>query len=425
MTNAIIVENLSKKFQIGKFQSSYPTMREVLSNACRAPFSKLKTILSSKSPSSSENRETLWALKDVSFEVKHGEVVGIVGGNGAGKSTLLKVLSRITRPTYGKAVLHGRLGSLLEVGTGFHPDLTGRENIFLNGAILGMRRQEIIRQFSEIVAFAEIEKFIDTPVKFYSSGMYIRLAFAVAAHLEPEILIVDEVLAVGDVRFQRKCLGKMKDIAQHGRTVLFVSHNIPAVRSFCSTAILLEEGQLKAKGDTDSVIREYLNSYSSQEGKCLWEDGKGPSNGSFRFLSVCLKNGEGSLLHSVPISQDTVIEIEYEVEKKGSQVGFSCMLFDMEGQCIFSSLNNLEAEYYGNQLSLGIYRTTCHLPGHLLNEGRFYISLVGFSAARSDPVVLDRILSFDAIDDGVLRGDFHGNFSGVIRPKLDWRTYKV
>ena len=253
MTDIVIrVENLSKQYRIGGQQAQYNTFREKLIDVAAAPFRRLRRFRKPPPP-----EETIWALKDVSFEVQCGEVVGIIGRNGAGKTTLLKILTRITEPTEGRAEIHGRVGSLLEVGTGFHPELTGRENIYLNGAILGMKKAEIKRKFDEIVAFAEIEKFIDTPVKRYSSGMYVRLAFAVAAHLEPEILLVDEVLAVGDIGFQKKCLGKMSNVAQEGRTVLFVSHNMAAVKKLCGQAILLDGGCMKAFGDVGEILTRY------------------------------------------------------------------------------------------------------------------------------------------------------------------------
>lgn len=276
---AICVENLSKQYRIGTGRAPYKTLRESLTHALASPLRRLwrrepenrRTGEPAPLPVSpmprgsvSQENDTIWALKDVSFSVRHGEVLGIVGRNGAGKSTLLKILSRITKPTTGRAEIHGRVGSLLEVGTGFHPELTGRENIYLNGAILGMRKAEIDRKFDEMVAFAEVEKFIDTPVKHYSSGMYVRLAFAVAAHLDPEILLVDEVLAVGDVAFQRKCLGKMDDVARRGRTILFVSHNMEAVRKLCSRGIVLERGIAEAEGPADTVVAHYLRREASE-----------------------------------------------------------------------------------------------------------------------------------------------------------------
>jgi len=277
---AIRAEGLAKRYRLGRMER-YPTLRDALVGAVKAPFAGRRA--------ESEAVETLWALREVSFEVARGEVLGVIGQNGAGKSTLLKILSRITEPTAGRAVLHGRIGSLLEVGTGFHPELTGRENVYLNGAILGMRRAEIARQFDRIVAFAEVERFIDTPVKHFSSGMYMRLAFAVAAHLEPEILIVDEVLAVGDAAFQRKCLGRMEDVAQGGRTVLFVSHNLDAVRRLCERCLLLQHGRIEALGQTGEVIARYLARDARGEGPEDWIDLAGvhrAGSGQARFGSI-------------------------------------------------------------------------------------------------------------------------------------------
>src|SRR5216110_602812 len=262
MSEAIIrVEALGKLYRIGARQERYYTLRDTLTEALTRPFSKLSCLLGCNgvSPTISESA-FIWALRDVSFEIKRGEVTGIIGRNGAGKSTLLKILSRITEPTTGFAELHGRVGSLLEVGTGFHPELTGRENIYLNGAFLGMKRAEIQRRFDEIVAFAEVERFVDTPVKHYSSGMYVRLAFGVAAHLEPEILLVDEVLAVGDADFQKKCLGKMSDVAREGRTVLFVSHNLPSIEKLCGRVIVIDGGRITMQGEPVACIASYLGS---------------------------------------------------------------------------------------------------------------------------------------------------------------------
>src|SRR5213594_1123653 len=261
---AIRVEGISKHYRIGARQERYYTLHDTLTEAVARPFQKLAAFFSRNGagPRTPE-ASSIWALKDVSFEVKRGEVVGIIGRNGAGKSTLLKILSRITEPTEGRARIHGRVGSLLEVGTGFHPELTGRENIFLNGAILGMRREEIKRKFDEIVAFAEIEKFLDTPVKRYSSGMYVRLAFAVAAHLEPEILLVDEVLAVGDINFQKKCLGKMGDVARAGRTVVLVSHQLNQIRRLCHRVVWIDEGSVRQDGPTHGVVSTYESAMTS------------------------------------------------------------------------------------------------------------------------------------------------------------------
>jgi len=258
---AIRAEGLGKRYKIGR-RERYRTIRDIISTSISTPFRRLTSINKKQVEDNGNRPSSIWALDDVSFEINKGEVVGIIGRNGAGKSTLLKILSRITKPTRGYADIYGRVGSLLEVGTGFHPELTGRENIYLNGAILGMRRAEIERKFDEIVGFSELEKFLDTPVKFYSSGMYMRLAFSVAAHLEPEILLVDEVLAVGDLEFQKKCLGKMGDVAHQGITVLFVSHNMAAIRKLCNQGILLDNGNVLCKGSTDTVIDQYLRESS-------------------------------------------------------------------------------------------------------------------------------------------------------------------
>ena len=293
---AIRVENLGKQYRIGQYETAYKNLRESIMNL----FARRD-----------RNPETIWAIKDVSFEVKPGEVVGIIGRNGAGKSTLLKILTRITEPTEGHAELHGRVGSLLEVGTGFHPELTGRENIFLNGAILGMKKTEIKRKFDEILAFAEIEKFIDTPVKRYSSGMYVRLAFAVAAHLEPEILLVDEVLAVGDFAFQKKCLGKMGNVAKEGRTVLFISHNMAAIENLCPRVIVLEEGRMGFDGKTESAVVHYLAS-ARKNGSDLRNFSRRKGSGLVRIVDVKLGDGQGRFLQVVPCGKPVDILIQYE-----------------------------------------------------------------------------------------------------------------
>src|ERR1043166_5852159 len=264
MKPIVRVEGLSKQYRIGEQRAGYDTLRESIVRAVKAPLNQLRN--------GRRSSNTIWALKDVNFEVAPGEVVGIVGSNGAGKSTLLKTLSRITEPTHGRVELYGRLASLLEVGTGFHPELTGRENTYLNGAILGMHKADIDRKFDEIVAFAELEKFLDTPVKHYSSGMYMRLAFAVASHLEPEILLVDEVLAVGDAAFQKKCLGRMGEVAKQGRTVLFVSHNLTAVKSLCRKTMRLERGEIVDSGDTERVVLNYIQNETQTRMQRVWDD---------------------------------------------------------------------------------------------------------------------------------------------------------
>ena len=409
---AIKVENLGKQYVIGKEKTNQPFSSQ-LKQWLKNPFARR------------EKPPTFWAVNDISFDVAPGEVVGIIGNNGAGKSTLLKMLSHITEPTCGRAVINGRVGSLLEVGTGFHPELTGRENIYLNGAILGMPSSEIAAKFDEIVDFAEIGPFLDTPVKRYSSGMYVRLAFAVAANLDSSVLIVDEVLAVGDVRFQRKCLGKMDSIAEGGRTVLFVSHNLPAVRSLCHRVILMESGKIKLDGETQSVIRQYLEEETCSAAVKTWKDHKRPGNVSCRINRIRLLDARGMESNTLNISEGGSLDIDFDVTEERAQVGFSIDLFDVEGNSIFSSISNQEPHYYGKQMAIGRYQSTCRIPGDLLNNGSFYLSLSGFSANWTDGFKLDQMLHIQAVDDGVLKGDYSGGFSGSTRPRLEWTTEKA
>ena len=305
---AIRAEGLSKRYRLGK-RERYRTLRDTLTDALAAPFRRFRS-----REASDEIDETFWALKDVSFEVKHGEVIGIIGRNGAGKSTLLKILSRITEPTEGQAQIHGRIASLLEVGTGFHPELTGRDNIYLNGAILGMKKAEIRRKFDEIVAFAEVEKFIDTPVKHYSSGMYVRLAFAVAAHLEPEILVVDEVLAVGDSAFQKKCIGKMGDVAKMGKTVLLVSHSMASIASLCHSGILLESGRRTFFGPVEQAIDRYLAGIGESDHEIDLAEGKDRRSGTGELRIVSAKALDQDARPRKQFSYPDTISVEFEVE---------------------------------------------------------------------------------------------------------------
>jgi lipopolysaccharide transport system ATP-binding protein len=309
MTSAIEIDRLGKEFHIGRRRTADSNARQAIQRVLSGTVSRLRAVLSGRAADSLDER--FWALKDITFQVPEGEVIGVIGRNGAGKSTLLKVLSRITRPTEGEVRLHGRVGSLLEVGTGFHPDLTGRDNIFLNGAILGMSRSEIRRQFDAIVAFAEVEQFIDTPVKHYSSGMYTRLAFAVAAHLEPEILIVDEVLAVGDAKFQQRCLDKMGDISSSGRTVLFVSHNMSAVQGLCKNVVWLEKGRLRSQGPADRIVPEFL---SSSMGEGEHEYVTTGSHG-LTIRRLVIRDGQGRATTTLPSGDDLMIDLHYEAQQ--------------------------------------------------------------------------------------------------------------
>jgi lipopolysaccharide transport system ATP-binding protein len=365
---AIRVKNLSKQYRIGGPQERYKTLRDTMTHAAVAPLQRLRRLGQAAPP-----QETIWALKDVSFEVKHGEVLGIIGRNGAGKTTLLRILSRITDPTEGQAEIHGRVGSLLEVGTGFHPELTGRENIYLSGAILGMKRAEIDKKFDEIVNFAEIEKFLDTPAKRYSSGMYVRLAFAVAAHLEPEILLVDEVLAVGDAQFQQKCLGKMGDVAEEGRTVLFVSHNMRAVQSLCRSAFQLEAGRVVSRGDPHSVTAQYLSAASKATSEAIWPEETAPGNDELILTAMRVLTEDGRMDRIYPSDKDLYVEVEFTANttNPGLCVGFDLVTSD--GAVVLRSYQTDLPRKKWPTLRMGKNRWACTIPRGFLNEGQYYV----------------------------------------------------
>jgi lipopolysaccharide transport system ATP-binding protein len=413
----IKVENLSKQYRIGA-REGYRTFRETLVDAMKAPFQALSTVFNRKSEINNHQSELIWALKDVSFEVKQGEVVGIIGRNGAGKSTLLKILSRITEPTEGRVELKGRVGSLLEVGTGFHPELTGHENIYLYGAILGMDRWEVTRKFDEIVAFAELAKFIDTPVKKYSSGMYMRLAFAVAAHLEPEILLVDEVLAVGDAEFQKKCLGKMGDVARGGRTVLFVSHNMGAVARLCEYCVLLEGGQVEKKGRPDEVIEFYMRKdMAFDEAERSWDYNERPGDESCRLVGVRICQPSEKPNASIDIARPFEIEIETESDKSEMDLAISIQIFTSDGRIALhtADLTNSEtiARRTGRRVSL------CEFPPQLLNTGAYFLS-VGADVPNKRIIFLaESILSFNVQNPSPELGKYASTaWRGVIGPGL-------
>jgi lipopolysaccharide transport system ATP-binding protein len=365
---AIRVENISKLYRIGGRQERYRTLRDTLVKNFTAPFLRLSSVLRGQSTTFSHG--TIWALKNVSFEVKQGEVVGIIGRNGAGKSTLLKILSQITEPTEGYAKVYGRVGSLLEVGTGFHPELTGRENIYLNGAILGMKKAEIERKFDEIVAFAEIEKFIDTPVKHYSSGMYMRLAFSVAAHLEPDILLVDEVLAVGDAAFQKKCLGKMGNVAEEGRTVLFVSHNMPAVQRLCGNTYLLEQGRIIANGNSVEVVETYYR--LTMDRKEMVPETRSVPEGTVRFLDWQIKNSSAGGIYSCFTDEPCTIALQLGVRRVVKNANFGIAIWTNEGTLAWAA-RNLD---YGGQcifLEEGLFELKFSVPFFPLRPGTYQI----------------------------------------------------
>jgi len=378
---AIKVKNLSKQYKIGVGKPRHDTLRDALTSAMYAPFRVAASIFNGRCSALSAQRsapsDTIWALKDVSFDVRQGEVVGIIGRNGAGKSTLLKILSRITEPTTGRAEVYGRMGSLLEVGTGFHSELTGRENIYLNGAVLGMKKAEIDRKFDEIVAFSEVEKFIDTPVKRYSSGMYVRLAFAVAAHLEPEILIVDEVLAVGDTAFQKKCLGKMGSVAKEGRTVLFVSHNMPSIQSLCRRVLLLREGTIMMDGEPYVVISNYLSGgsdFKSAEVDLIKHPGRSHSQEP-ALRKAWVTNGNGVKSNCIRMGESLTVYFQFRCSRAIRNPAFGFEIADEQGRPV-SSLNNLIAPSAKNtfeSITGGI--AYFHIPSIPLLPGVYTFSL--------------------------------------------------
>jgi lipopolysaccharide transport system ATP-binding protein len=396
----IKVENLSKQYRIGARQASFPTLRDSIANAFRAPLAKFRR--------NGESANTIWALKDINFEVAPGEVVGVIGRNGAGKSTLLKILSRITEPTSGRADIYGRVGSLLEVGTGFHHELSGRENIYLNGAILGMKRNEIGRRFDEIVSFAEIENFIDTPVKHYSSGMYMRLAFAVAAHLEPEVLLVDEVLAVGDVGFQKKCLGKMRDVGRQGRTVLLVSHNMGAVLNLCERVILITNGQIQYEGQTYEGVNSYHQlGYAMCEGEVDLSFHPARRPEALPLLkTIRLLDSSGAPKGRFMAGEKMMIEFTFDPVIHLANPQFGVGVEDSQGSRIFAV-----ATYLANsQLPplRGPCKVTCHIEELILAPGRYILSL---SAGEPDNTLLDALECAVAFE--VDHGNYFGNGSNV------------
>jgi lipopolysaccharide transport system ATP-binding protein len=415
---AIRAEAVGKQFRIPARQERYDTLRDSFVRwtkaALRAGRRKVPT------------EETVWALKDISFEVKSGEIVGIIGRNGAGKSTLLKVLCRITRPTTGIVEISGRAGCLLEVGTGFHAELTGRENIYLNGAILGMRHAEIGRKFEEIVEFAEVSKFIDTPVKHYSSGMYLRLGFAVAAHLEPDILIVDEVLAVGDARFQKKCLNKMQDVGKEGRTVLFVSHNMQAIARLCPRAILLDDGAILADGPAHKVVSSYLSSSFGTMAARDWPDtSKAPGKEIARLRAVRTRTEVGLVSEAMDIRDPVLVEMEYDVLKAGYILLPYYDVSNEAGIDVFSTLD-LDPEWRDRPRPAGRWTSTVKIPGNLLSEGMHYVAAgLHVMNPRTREFHAPEAIAFQVIDSlegNSARGDWGGDLKGVVRPLLKWAT---
>jgi lipopolysaccharide transport system ATP-binding protein len=418
MSDVVIsVENISKSYQLGVIDTG--TFRGDLQRwwakqrGLPDPFLKV-----GQKDHGNREGETVWALKNVDFQVKHGEAIGIIGRNGAGKSTLLKILSRVTAPTSGEIKVKGLIASLLEVGTGFHPELTGRENIFLNGAILGMTRHEIARKFDEIVDFSGVETYIDTPVKRYSSGMYVRLAFAVAAHLDPDILIVDEVLAVGDAEFQKKCLGKMDTASRGGKTVLFVSHNMTAIKSLCQSSILLNKGQIEKIGKTEEVVDRYLSVNYKDIHERNWNDPKdAPGNETVRLLHASIERTDG-LKTDWDVSTPLRLRFRILNQLDGGRLYFNFLLYTNERICVF----NLASQQM--PWTTGLVEATCDIPANLLNDKNYTVDLA-VHYQGTEGLYLPEVLAFELRDNVERSGGWYGEWTGVVRPSLEWNLQKI
>ena len=429
-SDAIRVEALGKRYRLGAARGAftYGSLRDTLADAASSSLQRLR----GGARSAPRAQPTLWALRDVTFSVAPGEVVGIIGRNGAGKSTLLKILSRITKPTEGAVEFLGRLGSLLEVGTGFHPELTGRDNIYLNGAILGMRRDEIRRKFDDIVEFSGVSAFIDTPVNRYSSGMYVRLAFAVAAHLEPEILVVDEVLAVGDAAFQKQCLGKMQEVSRTGRTILFVSHNMQAVTRLCPRALLLSDGHVIEDGPSEAVVARYLSSELGTQALREWAptDPAAPGNEWVRLRTIRVVDEQGATAESIDVRRRVGIEIAFEVRRREEPFVPGIVLVNEQGAPVFSAMDT--DPRWREPCDPGRYTSTAWIPGNLLNEGTMVVSVAlgtytsGGKTLRQ--AVANDAVAFQVVDPGgggTARGDYAGTWTAPVRPLLQWTVMET
>ena len=434
---AVRVEDLAKVYRLGVKDRSSDNLAGVLWSFARSPLSNFRKYRSLYNFSDidleaggegveQQGDDILWALRGVSFSVEEGEVVGIIGGNGAGKSTLLKILSRITPPTRGAVDIRGRVSSLLEVGTGFHPELTGRENVFLNGTILGMRHKEVAQKFDEIVAFSEVEKFLDTPVKRYSSGMRVRLAFAVAAHLEPEVLIVDEVLAVGDAAFQQKCMNKMQDVGREGRTVLFVSHNMPAVTALCDRVVWLKQGRKVAEGPAQDIVGEYLLAGAVTASHREWRDPDTAPGGDFaRLRAARIVSERGEVIEHCDIRERIGIQMEFEVLRDGEVMLPHFMVKNDTGVVVFVTLDH-DPRWYQKPRPAGCYVSTAWIPGNMLNEGPYFVDC-SLLTRHPDVVQFDEseTISFavtGSMEQGTARGDWPGRLAGAVSPALEWST---
>ena len=435
---AIKVENLSKRYRIGVKENIHDSIGGAMFDFLKSPLSNYRKYrslykfdniaLDQKDGPINDDPSVIWALKNVSFEVSQGEVVGIIGKNGAGKSTLLKTLCKITEPTSGEAKIRGRISSLLEVGTGFHQELTGRENVYLNGTILGMRKKEIDHKFDEIVEFSGVDKFLDTPVKRYSSGMRVRLAFAVAAHLEPEILLIDEVLAVGDAEFQKKCLNKMKEIGGEGRTVLFVSHNMTAITRLCPRTILLDGGGIAADGPSHEVVTTYYNSGTGTSAAREWPDlTQAPGNDRARLCSVKVLTEENQISETVDIRKPIGLQMEFEVLKSGYIMLPYYSVYNEDGVRVFTAVD-LDPDWRGRPRMQGRYISVAWVPGNLLAEGRLFVEVSLKTTAQKKKTYYfheSEVVAFqviDSLDGDSARGDYAGKMGGAMRPLLRWET---
>lgn len=413
---AVSADGIGKRYEIGTPQEAYGRLTESLGRIFRAPLDSLRG-------RSRANREWIWALKDVSFEIEAGEVVGFIGSNGAGKTTLLKVLSRITEPTEGVALLRGRVGSLLEVGIGFHPELTGRENILMSSAVFGMKRAEIDQRFDEIVNFAgvEVEPFLDTPVKRYSSGMQLRLGFAVAAHLEPEILVVDEVLAVGDAAFQKKCLGKMSDVADQGRTVILVSHNMTAVETLCDRAIWINRGRIELDGPPAEVVPKYLSTSSRVATERVWLSAtEAPGNDFVRLVKAAVRPKGGNPGDRIALDTPITLEFDYVNQSPNARLDLILEIYNQQRVFVIHTASWSDTRWGGRLMPGGRYRSTCEIPAKLLNADTYSVTLrIIRDEGHSDLVLSDTVV-FDVAED--TDQDTYHKWLGAVRPDLHWTT---
>lgn len=425
---AIRVENLGKRYTLGQqHDGRYVALRDVVMDTWGNLAGKLRPG-GQAAPVRAGSPKEFWALRNVTFDVASGARIGIIGRNGAGKSTLLKILSRITDLSEGRVLMKGRVASLLEVGTGFHPELTGRENVFLNGAILGMTRAEIMRKFDEIVDFSGCEQFLDTPVKRYSSGMQVRLAFAVAAHLEPEVLVVDEVLAVGDAEFQRKCLGKMDQVSRDGRTVLFVSHNMGAIQQLCSECILLDAGRIVSRGDPTRVVTDYLSLGVQRFGERVWEEGsEAPGTDEIRIHAVRVRNSAGKIATEFTVRDEVLLEVEFRVYHDLKYLDVSFYLTNERGELLLVTIDDSQdSPDESRARRSGFYRSICHIPPDFLNDGLVYVR-ANLTAETTVYTKQPGVVSFQVIDAGDrsgARGNYHeGTWpAAAVRPKFLWTS---